>query len=308
MVRGVLLGLLIGTFACGDNRGATLDASADAAPDAVACLDRATIPLSIEAGAFPPSADHPNVIVYVPQGFGADAPTDVVMFLHGYSNCAANVLGDTDSPCTSGGAVRPAAHLASQLDESGRNALVVVPELAFDQSTADPGALGGSGGFHALLAETLAALPAPLGPIAFDHLGRVFVVAHSGGYAAAASMVTIGDVSIQEVWLLDALYGDTASFKQWMQTDVASFVSVARRFANVYTTGTATTSQAMASDTATWIDPSALVDDRASDDWPDATYHHGALFKYTSAAHDDVPRTLVEPLLATSALAMRPCQ
>jgi hypothetical protein len=121
-------------------------------------------------------------------------------------------------------------------------------------------------------------------------------------------MVTVGDVAIQELWLLDALYGDSASFEQWMKTDVASFVPVARRFADVYTSGTLPTTQAMASDTTTWIGPSALVDDRTSDVWPVATYHHAALFKYTTASHDDVPRTLVEPLLETSSLAVRPCR
>src|SRR5258706_6784243 len=79
------------------------------------CLPRATYPMTIQAGAFPPSPDHPSVIVYVPQGFNAALPIDLVVFVHGFNNCITDILGDANQPCTSGGPIRNAYQLASQL-------------------------------------------------------------------------------------------------------------------------------------------------------------------------------------------------
>ena len=300
------------TAACGDHLGGvTPDAATeDAAVDGgVACLDRARYPLTIEAGAFPPSADHPSVIVVVPQGFDATAPIDLVVFVHGFNNCITNIVGDDNQACTPGGPLRNAYQLATQLEQAGQNALLVAPEVAFDQASADPGALGTAGGFRALLEETLASLPAPLGPLPLASIGRVIVSVHSGGYRAAAAMITIGDVRVDEVWLFDALYGNTLSFDSWVMLDLASFTAQARRFADIYTTvgGTLANSQAMADRAAMWVDSSVLIDDRTTATWPDATYHHGLLFKLSALSHDDVPRYYFERMVATSSLAPRRC-
>lgn len=286
----------------GPDGGTTPDA-----PTAPVCLDRATYPMSIQAGAFPPSPDHPNVIVYVPQGFDASAPIDLVVFVHGFNNCIADVLGDDNIACTPGGPIRNAYHLATQLEATGKNALLVLPEVAFDQATGDPGQLGTAGGFRALLEETLATLPAPAGPLALSQINRVIVSVHSGGYRAVASMITIGDVRTDEVWLFDALYGDIMSYDAWIMSDLASFAQLARRFGDVYTSGggTLSNSQAMADRAAMWVDPSTIVDDRTTATWPDDTYHHGLLFKASALTHDDVPRYYFERFVATSQLGPR---
>ena len=299
------------------------DGGEQAAPDASGtgdgsgghpCLSTATYPLTIQAGAFPPTPAHPSVIVHVPAGFDPTPPVDVVVYIHGFNNCITNVLGDTDGPCTANGASRSAFQLAAQLARSGRNALLVVPEVAFDQATGDPGKLGVAGGFEAMLAETLAALPAPLGSISVAQLGTVIVATHSGGYRAAGAMATIGGVPVDELWLFDSLYGSIADFDHYVTSDLASFgasAPAARRFSNVYTSGggTLANSQAMATRAAGWVaaDPSVLVDDRTSATWADDVYHHGLLFKQSALSHDGVPRYYFEHMLATSALAPRTC-
>ena len=230
MMRAVAVALLFA--GCGDD-AITIDASTgdtssgDTAigPDARTCLDRATYPLMITAGAFPPVDGHPNVLVYSPQGFTPAAPLDLVVYIHGFYNCIENVIRDTGEPCTSGGAVRAGAALASQLDASGRNALLIVPELVFDQATGDPGQLGTQDGFRALLAETLSSLPAPLGPLDLAAHGRIIVASHSGGYQATSAIITFGGVAVDEVWLLDSLYGYTARFDAWVMQDLASFAT-----------------------------------------------------------------------------------
>jgi hypothetical protein len=289
----------------GDDDGVMPDAMVDDT-----CVPGATHALSIAAGAFPPSPDHPNVIVHVPDGFDRTHPIDVVVYIHGFNNCIANVLGDTDSACTPGGPLRIATGLAAQLEVSERNAVLVVPEVAFDAATSDPGALGDDGGFRALLDEALAAVPPPLGPIAPAEVGHVMVASHSGGYLAVALMITIGGVDVDEVWLFDSLYGATASFDAWVEADLAGFAG-SRRFASFYTTtgGTQANNEAMATRAAAWVaaDPSVLVDDRSTDTWPDETYHHGLLFKHSALSHDGVPRYYFERVLATSLLGPRTC-
>ncbi|HEY5925967.1 MAG TPA: hypothetical protein VIV11_29970 [Kofleriaceae bacterium] len=301
--------IVLAMAGCGDNAIAVDAQTSDTtAPDARTCLPRATYPLTIAAGAFPPTADHPNVVVYAPHNFDPALPLELVVYLHGFNNCAENVIGDSAGLCTASGSPRPAAALASQLDSSARNALLVVPQLGFDTSSSNPGALGVADGFRALLAETLSALPSPLGPLDLAARRRVIVASHSGGYTAAAAIASAGGIAIDELWLLDSLYGQTAQFDGWVMADIASFSSPPdRRFANVYTAGagTRTNSEAMATRAASWVaaDPSALVDDRTTMPIADADLGRGLVFKLSELSHDDVPRTYFARLLSTSPLA-----
>jgi hypothetical protein len=307
-MKGFIVALTLA--ACGDDPALGPDGGAgDAMPDAQTCLGAATYPMTITAGAFPPSADHPNVIVVVPPGFDPGPPIDLVVFIHGFDNCITNIVGETDTACTSGGTIRNAYSLAAQLEASHRNALLVAPEVAFDMASGNPGTLGTAGGFQALLDETLATIPAPLGPIDPARVGKIVVASHSGGYTAAAGIASIGGVAIDELWLLDSLYGYTLQFDTWVMMDLSDLAAVMRRFANVYTTngGTLPNSQAMATRAAMWVDPSVILDDRTSSTLGDADYHHGLIFKQSVLSHDDVPRYYVEHLLATSVLSPRTC-
>ncbi|HEX5059836.1 MAG TPA: hypothetical protein VFV99_10780, partial [Kofleriaceae bacterium] len=279
---------------------------ADAPPDARMCLSRATYPLTITAGAFPASPDHPSVIVVVPQGFDPTPPLDLVVYIHGFNNCITNVVGDTNTACAPNTGIRQASSLATQLDASGRNALLVVPEVMYDQASGDPGQLGVTDGMKALLTETLASVPAPLGPLDLASHGRVIVATHSGGYQAASAMITFGGVPVDEVWLLDSLYGYTTRFDAWVMKDIASLAST-RRFVDLYTSGGGTdqNSIAMASRAASWVtaDPSVLIDDQSTTPITDDALAHGLVFKHVAETHNDVPRVYMERLLATSKLA-----
>jgi hypothetical protein len=70
--------------------------------------------------------------------------------------------------------------------------------------------------------------------------------------------------------------------------------------------GTLANSQAMADRAATWVPASELVDDRTSSTWPDSTYAHGLLFKFSMLSHDGVPRYYFGKLVSTSSLPARP--
>jgi hypothetical protein len=132
----------------------------------------------------------------------------------------------------------------------------------------------------------------------------VVVASHSGGYDAAAGILHAGQVPVREVWLFDSLYGFTTDFDDWVLSDLIGIESVQRRFGSVYTLtgGTLTNSQDMADRAATWVDAGVVNDDRTTDTWASADYHHGLLFKRSALAHDDVPRYYFLQFLLTSTL------
>lgn len=315
-MRGPLLAMLMTTVACG-GAPATDDDLADAAPAGDAALAgpdawvptwpaRELVPLQIDHGAFPAAGAAPNVLVGIPRGYRADAPLDVVVFLHGWYNCVTNAIGDTNSPCSPGGPARQAYEVVSQLEASGRSALVVAPELRVDQGSSDPGALVTAGQFAALLDDVLAALADRL-PQTLADLRHVIVAEHSGGYWATAGILASGGVDVDEVWLLDGLYGEFATFDAWVSdaAHAADFTASPprRRFATVYSDGAGTlgNSQAMATRAVAWLGD-AMLDDRTTATLVPADYAVGGLWKHSALAHDDIPRYYLEQLLATSVL------
>lgn len=267
-----------------------------------------TFTFTLDAGAFPPSSSHPSVLVYLPSRFSPTAPLSVIVFLHGFDNCIENVVRDAGAACSPGGAVRSAYALAAQLESSGRNAMLIVPELAFDQATGNPGNLGLAGGLRALLTETLADLSSQLGGLGVGNIGKLVVASHSGGYQAAAGIVARGGVPVAELYLFDSLYGNFGDFDTWVKVDVASLEGSPppRRFVDAYgaTGGTQMNSQSMAVRATGWVpvDGGVLVDDRAGAFPPDAELRHGIVFDFTTLAHDLIPRVWLLPLLRTSTL------
>lgn len=151
-----------------------------------------------------PNPSHPEVLVHAPAGFDPRGPVHVAVFLHGWNNCVRVLAGSHG------------ADLVAQFDRAGVNALLVLPQFAFDMASSDPGRLGEPGAFRAMLADVLSSpeLSDVLGgPRALLDLGRVVVLAHSGGFVAAANVLAHGQVDVHELHLLDALYHDLPAFE-----------------------------------------------------------------------------------------------
>lgn len=325
MLRPVLVGLLFVLVHCspaeadglpdagGDpdvDLGTLPDEGADSGTDAQKPPQPArTFLLTLDNGAFPPTPEHPSALVYLPAGFQPTAPVSLIVYIHGFNNCVENIvrkLADAKA-CTPGGPVRNAHELIAQLEASGKKAMLLAPEVAFDKATGDPGKLGNADGFRMLLSETLQKLSEPLANLQLGGIGKVALVSHSGGYVAAASIALRGGVPIDEIYLLDSLYGNSADFETWIKQDLPGLAGSTprHRFADVYTDtgGTLTNSQALAKSAAGFItDPAVLVDDRTTATWPLATYYHGLLFKHSMLTHDGVPRYYFQNLVATSSL------
>lgn len=272
-----------------------------------------TLVFHMQSGAFAGSGN-PDVAVHVPRGFDATRRPGVLVYFHGWKGCVQAVMSDGDVPCHDGGDPRPGLGVAQQVDRARVNALAIAIELRPEMSTGEPGRLASPGGFRDLLRELLTdGLTPYLGcPIEVDGLDRVVLVAHSGGYQAAANVLALGDVpQIREVVLLDALYGAQDVFLRWMRDGVdeasTSVTGPRRRFVDVYTCcgGTAEASRAMARTTASWsdIEPPAragpedgrpfdatTILDESDRDLDGATLMHRWVFKRVARAHAALPR------------------
>jgi len=263
-----------------------------------------TLRLTLANGAFPSVAGRPDAVVYAPANFRPAPPVDIVVFLHGFYNCADNVIRTTGAACTPGSAARQAYALADQLEKSGRNALLVAPELTFDRASSDPGRFGDDNGFLAFIEEVLGKIP-EIGSYTLADLGRVVVLSHSGGYRAAAGIARKGGVSVDELGLLDSLYGSIPDFDAWILEDTAALATRARRYANVYTASTQTNVQAQATRLKPQVPTGSTLDDRTTATLTTQQYAVGALWKRTGLSHDGLVRYYVERLLSTGGLAAK---
>ncbi len=268
----------------------------------------------LHGGAFP-GLGRPDVAVHVPAGFDATRSPGLVIYLHGWNNCVTAALSADDSACADGGSPRPGADLASQLDDAGVNALLVAIEGRVDMASGEPGQLAMPGGLRDLLRELFSDhLSEALGcTLTVDALDRVVVIAHSGGYQAAASMLALGDVpSITEVDLLDALYGADEVFADWIKGRASRFdprIGHGVRFVDLYTCcgGTLTGSRALARIAGDTLEDarlgSAFYDDDGEKDVDPDALAHSIVFKRVPREHAAMPGVYVRQLLEAAGFA-----
>ena len=261
----------------------------------------------LRAGAFPGSG-RPDVAVHVPPGFDATTLPGVVVYFHGWNGCVEAALSDDDVVCSEGGGPRPGGGLSRQIDDARVNALLVAVELRADMPTGEPGQIASSGGMRELLRELLSEhLAGPLGcALDVDELDRVVVVAHSGGYQAAASVLARGDLQqVTEVDLLDAYYGADDVFRAWALDAVERFDG-SRRFVDLYTVGGGTLerSRAMASLVlAAQGGESTVADDDGEEDLDEASLAFPVVLKRVPREHLELPRTYVRALVEAAGFA-----
>jgi hypothetical protein len=156
-----------------------------------------------------------RVLVHVPAGFDVRKPGVIVVFFHGHG---ATLERD----------VRDRQLLPSQISESGVNAVLVAPQLAYDAADSSAGKFWERGGLKRFMAE------------AADHLARIYgdpraseafakmpvvIVAYSGGFVPAAWSLHVGGLGsrVSGVVLLDALYGEMDKFSSWIVNNRSAF-------------------------------------------------------------------------------------
>jgi hypothetical protein len=209
----------------------TLDAARDAGYAGVAFAARYTLMYGLRTGAFD-DWEHPSALVYAPLEFDP-SELSVVVYLHGLGNNIENVVQPE-----AGSAGFPVADLLGHLDRSQRNAILIVPELRHNGNAPDPGRLGQGGALRALLGEIFAKPASAMLGLSVGNIGRLMLISHSGGYRAAAAMALGGGLQVDELCLLDSLYGQEEEFFAFLMatlSDLAAGRKHGRRLVSLYT-------------------------------------------------------------------------
>ena len=206
----------------------------------------------------------PNAWVYVPTRFDPEAELHVIVMFHGFHNCVASYASKGGLPCTRDGAMRPGYDLAGQMDRAESGAILVVPEVARDEASSDPGKLGEPGALAAFVRELLDDALAPyIGEHRSSDVARLALVASSGGYQALTPALERGGLPVTDVYLLDACYvyrsSPIGSFL-FASSDAFAGPRPARRFGVLYSRGAGAfpTSDGMRREAEQWLDKDGL--------------------------------------------------
>lgn len=145
-----------------------------------------------------------HVGLYVPSKFNPRLPMDYLVYFHGWNNSVLKVM--------------QMETLAAQIERSGRNVILVVPELSVNAQDSSGGALDDRDGFKHMMASVSAYLAPllPCDPTMLDH-AKYMIAAHSGGYVAMANSLMWGGLPIRAAFLFDGLYGHRDRFLLWKQ-------------------------------------------------------------------------------------------
>lgn len=258
----------------------------------------------LSSAAFP-RQDAPAALVHVPAGYDASRPLDLVLYLRGLGSCVAAVAASEATPCRPGGAVHRGSRVVESFDLARVNAVLVVPELQVESSATDPGALGEAGGLARLLGELLGGALGELfgAPHGVEAVRSVLLVAHSGGWAAAAAMVARGGAPVVGVSLLDALYGGTADFRRFALRVGRGELGARGRFSSVYTGGAPeAASVALAGELRAALGSGAVRVDTSTADLSPADFAAPLYFRRLRAEHSRVPELALRAMLEGAGL------
>lgn len=235
-----------------------------------------------------------SALVHAPPGFDPSKPFGVFVYFRGWNSCVPVLAGSSPAPCAPGGRTRTASDLIGQVDRSGANVLLVMPEWVIERESSSPGALARTGGFRAMLDEVMADVLSPrVGrPVRLEDASRIVLAAHSGGNAPLAVALRTGGLPrADDVLLLDALYGDEATF--------VAHARAGHPIASLFTEGTTERrSRSLASSLGAPVEESGQPPTVAE-------WRRPVLVARTSTAHSFIPLRNVEAWLKTRDLPSR---
>lgn len=144
-----------------------------------------------------------SVLVVIPESYKKRKETDLLIFIHGW--------GNTKDKCNR------KFELTQQLNESGENILLVIPEgpkLAKDSFS---GKFSEVGGFERFVDELMDSLKSD-GIVNGSKIGRIILTGHSGAYHAMAHILKWGGYTdrISDVVIFDGLYAFEDVFLKWL--------------------------------------------------------------------------------------------
>lgn len=139
--------------------------------------------------------DDNSVVFVIPKGFKAGNRVDLILFFHGHRNEAQKSVGKYK--------------LGEQLEASGRNAILILPQGPKDAPDEGIGKLEKPNGLANLINEVMLTLQHESRIPKGSKVGNIILTGHSGGYNAIGLCLAVGGMKdqVKEAWLFDAAYG-----------------------------------------------------------------------------------------------------
>jgi hypothetical protein len=156
-----------------------------------------------------------RVLLHIPPGFDLKRPAVMVVFFHGHG---ANLAKD----------VSDRQRVPEQITAAGVNAVLVAPQFAVNAADSSAGKFWEPNGFKRFLDEAAVKLARKYGDprTAFTFARMpIVIVAYSGGFGPTLSVLERGGVRsrVRGLVLLDALYGGTGKFANWIADNRSAF-------------------------------------------------------------------------------------
>jgi hypothetical protein len=220
-----------------------------------------------------PAKDHYSdntIAIFIPKGFQETGKIDFVIHFHGWLNDVDGVLGQYK--------------LIEQLIESGRNAVLVVPQGPRKAPDSFGGKLEDPDGFKRFMAEVVETLRQKPNLRRKDFaLGQIILSGHSGGYEVISAIVDRGGLTdhVHEVWLFDGLYAQTDKFLAWIEKKQG-------RFIDIYTERGGTKADTEAMMTTLKQRGTVYFASKEVDAHPADLQTNKLVFLYTDLGHNDV--------------------
>src|SRR5215831_3635185 len=166
-----------------------------------------------------------TALCHITPGFDPKRPAVMVVFFHGHGAKLAQDVYDRQQ-------------VPAQITAAGVNAVLVAPQFAVDAADSSAGKFWEPNGFRTFLDEAAVKLARMYGdPRAVFTFATmpIVIVAYSGGFGPTLSVLDRGGVRsrIRGLVLLDALYGGTGKFADWIAENRSTF------FVSSYTPHTA---------------------------------------------------------------------
>ena len=209
-----------------------------------------------------------TVLIFIPKGYKAETDNDFVIHFHGWYNNADSALNQFK--------------LIEQFSESGKNAILVVPQGPKNAPDSFGGKLEDENGFLRFMNDVTDLLYEKK-IIRSKSIGNIIFSGHSGGCHVMSFILLRGGLtqSIKEVYLFDGLYDQIEKFTHWLDHYNGKFI-------NIYTKdgGTKDQSENLMECFTSWKVPYIFKNelDLSNDDLK----NNRIIFIYSDLEHNDV--------------------
>ncbi|MDE3056594.1 MAG: hypothetical protein KGJ59_01370 [Bacteroidota bacterium] len=209
-----------------------------------------------------------SVAIFIPKGFRKTGSTDFVVHFHGWNNNIDSVFAQY--------------RLIEQFAASRKNAILVVPQGPRNAPDSFGGKLEDKNGFKKFMTDIVKLLIKEK-KIRTAKIGNIVLSGHSGGYHVISFILMRGGLTkhIKEVYLFDALYGETEKFVYW-------FTHQNGKLIDIYTQngGTKGETESLIEDLNGWNIPHLACNE--ADASPRDLQTHRLVFLFSPLVHNEV--------------------